>query len=122
MCALLLLVASAGSASAADLIGEYRAYISERDLFNSSGDRLTAPWQIIRQDRANYHRFGNADPDDQYDDFFASAENRAIMERMLMRGTISPSAARAVVDGDVFLRVRIYGRGTRGEFVNVEVE
>ena len=44
------------------------------------------------------------------------------MERMLMRGTISPSAARAVVDGDVFLRVRIYGRGTRGEFVNVEVE
>ena len=84
----------APSVAAAELVGEYRAYISQRDLYNSSGERLTEPWQIIRQDRANYHRFGIPDPNDQQDHFFASEENRAIVERMIQRGTISPQLVR----------------------------
>lgn len=61
-------------AAAQDLIEEYRAYISERDLHNSAGERLTRPWEIIRQDRANYHKFGVPDLDDYYDGFFAPGD------------------------------------------------
>lgn len=109
-------------AHAQEIIEEYRAYISQQDLYNSSGDRLTKPWEIIRQDRANYHRFGRGDSDDYYDSFFASEQNRAIAEDIIRRGRIEQSAGRNIVDGNVFVRVRIYGRGNRGESVAIVVE
>lgn len=117
----LTLIASTPSV-ADEIIEEYRACISQNDLHNSSGQRLTQPWEIIRQDRANYHRFGLADPDDYFDSFFASEKNREIVERMLMRGTITQSAGSDLVGGDVFVRVQIYGRGSRGNSVAVTVE
>jgi hypothetical protein len=120
--ALVLAAMSASPAFAQEIIEEYRAYISDNDLHNSSGDRLTKPWEIIRQDRANYHKFGRADADDYYDSFFALETNREIVERMLQRGRIEQTAGRDIVDGDVFVRVRIYGRGSRGEIVTVTVE
>ncbi|KFB10493.1 hypothetical protein [Nitratireductor basaltis] len=101
------------------LIDSYSAFIGERDLHNSSGERLTQPWQIIRQDRANYHRFGRRDSLDQTDSFFHSASNRAILEMMLRRGKISPQAAREILSGSTFVLVEIYGRGNRGEYVTV---
>jgi len=103
------------------LIEEYRAWIGRQDLFNSRGQRLTQPWQIIRQDRANYHRFGRADPGDEWDSFFASANNRERMERMLMQGQISPRAARAIVGGGVLINVQIFGRGSVGNSIRVTV-
>ena len=63
---LLLTVVAVGLSTAAakadGLIEEYNAYIGEEDLYNSYGERLSEPWQIIRQDRANYHRFGTSQP------------------------------------------------------------
>lgn len=112
----------ASPAHAQEIIEEYRAYISQQDLYNSSGDRLTKPWEIIRQDRANYHRFGRADPDDYYDSFFASEQNRAIAENIIRKGRIEDSAGRSLVDGNVFVRVQIYGRGNRGDSVRIFVE
>jgi len=103
------------------LLEDYRAWIGRQDLFNSRGQRLTQPWQIIRQDRANFHRFGRADPGDEWDSFFSSASNRDRMERMLMRGNISPSAARAIVGGGVLIQVEIFGRGTVGNAIRVTV-
>lgn len=103
------------------LIEEYRAWIGRQDLVNSRGQRLTQPWQIIRQDRANYHRFGRSDPGDQWDSFFASANNRERMERMLMQGQISPRAARAIVGGGVLINVQIFGRGSVGNSIRVTV-
>src|SRR3954471_13741890 len=43
------------------LLEEYVTYIGDFDLRNSSSVRLTQPWAIIRQDRANFHRYGQRD-------------------------------------------------------------
>lgn len=119
--AALLAAISAVPAAADELIGSYSAYIGEDDLYNSDGQRLTKPWQILRQDRANFHKFGISQRGDEDDDFFASAENRANMEYMVQHGTIARSAARALARGDVMVTVEIYGRGGTGDFVNVTV-
>ncbi|MDU8927261.1 hypothetical protein RXV86_07685 [Alisedimentitalea sp. MJ-SS2] len=110
------------SALSQELVGSYVAVIGNEDLYNSKGKRLTQPWQILRQDRANYHRFGIRHRGDTGDNFFSSIENRAIMERMVMNGHIDPGAARTLVNGysDSVL-VRIYGRGNRGDYVRVTV-
>lgn len=112
---------SLGWGNSPQLLDEYVAYIGVRDLRASDGVRLSQAWQIIRQDRANYHRFGVRDRGDESDSFFGSANNRAIMERMVRDGRMSPSAARAVVQGDVWVSVRIYGRGSVGQYVEVTV-
>lgn len=101
------------------LIESYVAYIGDDDLYNSQGVRLTEPWQIIRQDRANFHRFGLRDPGDENDSFFASSRNRAIMERMLANGRISRQAARDLVRGGALVLVEIYGSGSIGRYVVV---
>ena len=112
---------SLGWGSGPQLLDESVAYIGRSDLRSSEGVRLTQAWQVIRQDRANYHRFNVRDRGDQGDTFFGEAQNRAIMERMVRDGRMSPSAARAVVQGDVWITVRIYGRGSRGQSVEVTV-
>ena len=109
-------------AKAQQLLESYIAIIGPDDLYNSRGVRLTKPWQILRQDRANFHRFKIRDRGDEWDSFFASKNNRAIMERMVMRGFIDRRAAAILVNGrsDAVL-VRIYGRGGRGEYIEVTV-
>ena len=99
------------------LLDSYRAFLGPSDHFNSRGARLSQPWQIIRQDRANYHKFGVRDPGDGYDSFFGSVANRNRMEQMILHGTIDPGAARRIVNNNVWVRVDIYRN-----FVNVTVE
>lgn len=103
------------------LIGSYVAFIGQDDLYNSRGARLTKPWQVLRQDRANFHRFGVSQPGDQWDPFFGDIDNRAAMERMVMNGRIDPSAARALVNGGAMVSVEIHGSGSRGRSVSVTV-
>lgn len=112
---------SLGWGSGTRLQDEYIAYIGPHDLFASDGVRLTEAWQVIRQDRANYHRFRRRDRGDESDSFFASVENRAIMERMVRDGQMSLSAAQAIVRGGVWINVRVYGRGDTGQYVEVTV-
>ncbi|GHE98817.1 hypothetical protein GCM10016455_19460 [Aliiroseovarius zhejiangensis] len=108
-------------AQAQDLIGSYVAYIGQPDLFNSKGARLSQPWQILRQDRANFHRYGISQPGDEFDPFFGSIDNRAIMERMVMNGSIDPQAAKRLVQGGATVFVRIYGSGSTGTSLTVTV-
>jgi len=115
------LAAAPAVLSAQDLIGSYVAYIGQQDLYNSKGARLSAPWQVLRQDRANYHRFGISQPGDEWDPFFGAIDNRAAMERMIMNGYINPQAARDVMNGGAMVTVEIYGRGNTGTSVNVDV-
>ncbi len=68
------------------------------------------------------HRFGIVDPGDEGEAFFASANARAIMERMVMNGSIDPAAARRIAGGGVMVNVSICGRGSRGDYVDVMVE
>ncbi|SIO46101.1 hypothetical protein SAMN05444722_2307 [Rhodovulum sp. ES.010] len=109
------------AARAQTLLEDYVAVIGRQDLFNSRGVRLTEPWQILRQDRANVHRYGLRDPGDQGDAFFGDFQNRAIMERMLMQGWIAPAAARDIVAGGATVLVQVWGQGGRGAYVTVDV-
>lgn len=115
------LVAMAGPLAAQELIGSYVAYIGTDDLYNSKGARLSQPWQVLRQDRANYHKFGVAQSGDEWDPFFGDINNRAAMEQMIMQGGIEPGARANLMRGGATVFVRIYGYGNRGEYVNVTV-
>jgi hypothetical protein len=106
--------------SAQQLQESYRAQLSERDHFNSNGERLRSAAAIIRQDRANFHRFGIRDPADQSDVFFTDVNNRAGLEALLERGTSEPYAINRIVNGTPMVRVDIFS-GPRGPFVNVTV-
>ncbi len=119
-CAATLMV-STGAAHADELLESYDAYIGQDDLYNSSNERLTQPWQVIRQDRANVHRFGIRQPGDDIDSFFASARNRDLAERMIRSGRIEGSAARRILDGDVRISVEIW-RGAGGDYINISVD
>jgi hypothetical protein len=102
----------------AEQIGSYVARLSEGDHFNSSGQRLTSAAAIIRQDRANVHRYGKRDLDDENDTFFADEGNRAVLEQMLDRGRADPGVLSRIVNGTPRIRVDIY-RGVDGPFVRV---
>lgn len=110
---------SVTSANADRLLEAYTAYIGPHDLVNSSGQRLTQPWQIIRQDRANYHRFKLRDEWDENDAYFASADNRAAMENMIRRGSITREASSDIVNGGALIHVEIYGQGKTGSSVQI---
>lgn len=121
-----LAIAAAGlgvsaPAQAQDLLESYGAYISWADVHNSKGVRLWEPWQILRQDRANFHKFGIRDDVDDWDSFFSSYNNRATMEQMIMRGYIDPVAAQQIVNGDALIRVSIWGYNGVGQKVTVDV-
>ena len=116
-----VLAVSAGAARADELIESYGAYIGQDDLYNSGNERLTQPWQVIRQDRANVHRFGVRQPGDELDGFFASARNRELAERMIRSGRIDRQAARVLLDGDVRIHVEIW-RGAGGDYINISVD
>jgi hypothetical protein len=116
-----LIAGLATSATAQQEIGSYIAEIGAADLFNSEGQRLSAPWQVLRQDRANFHRFGISQAGDQWDPFFADANNRAAMEQMVMNGYMDPQAARDIMAGGATVVVTIFGSGGVGTYVNVDV-
>ena len=123
LAALALLAAPVLSApaQAQDLIGGYNAWIGDDDLYNSNGQRLTEPWQVLRQDRANVHRFGISQRGDESDGFFDSANNRAAMERLLARYPVGARARRAILRGGVEVQVRIYGSRGVGDYIEVDL-
>jgi len=59
----------------------YQARISERDHYNSRGARLKNLASVLRQDRANYYKYGG-DREDQSDRYFSAIRNRKAMERI----------------------------------------
>src|SRR3984885_8347770 len=105
-------------AQAQQLIGSYVALLAEADHFNSNGQRLTSAAAIIRQDRANFHRFGIKDPQDEDDAFFTDEGNRPALEQMLERGRADPGVISRIVNSTVLIRVDIY-RDASGLFIRV---
>jgi hypothetical protein len=112
-----LLLASALGTSAAkadDMLGSYVARISERDHQASDGFPLDSAAQMVRQDRANWHKFHRRDSDDEGDDWFRSNDDRADLQRMLERGgAMSSSTRRAIVNGEPLIQVDVYTRSVR---------
>lgn len=97
--------------SYSQLMESYVARIGPNDHFNSNGERLKNAAQIIRQDRANYHKFGKTDSDDQGDSFFGIEGNRKILENMLSRGSITPEAKYMIINENPLIEVKIYSQG-----------
>jgi hypothetical protein len=121
-CILVLAIAIAACApsmaQAQQVIASYVARLSAADHFNSNGERLTSAAAIIRQDRANFHRFGVRDPEDESDPFFADQDNRAALEQMLERGRAAPGVIDRVVNGTPLVRVEVHRSGS-GPFIVV---
>lgn len=86
----------------------YSARLSAADHYNSNGERLRTAAAILRQDRANFHRFGVRDPDDDPDRFFASADNRARLERMIASGFLDRRTERLILDDTPRVIVEIW--------------
>lgn len=103
------------------MIESYTAFISDNDRFNSNGEALGNPAAIIRQDRANFHKLGMRDPQDQGDNFFKNANNRSTLEQMLNSGKISKQTKNAIMNGRVFVTVSIFKKSNGGHYVNVVV-
>lgn len=110
-----------GQSHSQQLIESYGAYIGEDDLYNSKGARLTQAWQIIRQDRANFHRFGRIQPGDEGDSFFGEIENRTALETMLRRGSMSMETAQKIGSGYVQIFVDLYGSQNRIAYIDVSI-
>ena len=97
------------AAQADDLLGSYVARISERDHQASDGYALDNAAQMVRQDRANWHKFHRRDSDDEADVCFRTNDQRAALERMLKRsGAMSASTRRAIVNGEPLIQVDVY--------------
>ena len=90
------------------LLESYTARLSSEDHFNSNGERLKSVAAIIRQDRANYHKFNIRDKEDQFDSVFVDKDNRDRLEAMLNRGFISNAAKDSVINGTPVIFVKIY--------------
>jgi hypothetical protein len=116
-----LLIFMASGAHADQLLEQYVAVLSGQDHFNSNGDRLTEAAAIIRQDRANYHKYGKRDQGDSGDSYFSSVRNRELLEQMLNRGKSSPSAINSIVNGTPTILVRIFRSDSGQDYVNVSI-
>lgn len=87
-----------------ELVVTYIADISVSDTHNSKGVKLSSAGQVLRQDRANFHKYGAGGSLDTYDAFFGKSANRGILEtaRLLTYcNTDFSSLARSIVQGNV---------------------
>ncbi|MCO5146348.1 MAG: hypothetical protein M9895_09245 [Aquamicrobium sp.] len=107
-------LSTAGPAMADQFLGSYVARISGADHHASDGYPLDTAAQMVRQDRANFHKFGVRDPEDDGDPWFRSASSRARFEQMLNRsGAISSAARRAIANGQPLIEVDVYRNSVR---------
>lgn len=104
---LLLPILSIAQDDLSDIIHQvYKARISEKDHFSSSGQRLNTAAAIVRQDRANFHVFNIKDAEDESDEIFKDKEARSYMEKMLSMSNITE---KAILNGTPVIKVKIVG-------------
>ncbi len=90
------------------MLADYTARISAQDKVNSAGERLTTVGAVLRQDRANFHRFDQPDEEDQADEHFTNTDERARFERLLSRGIVRPDTARQIINGTPLVHVTFF--------------
>jgi len=91
-----------------DPIGVYQTMISPQDTVSSSGNRLRSVGAILRQDRANMHRFGRSDAGDGHENVFLSSASRALIPGWLNNGYVDASTAAAIRSGRAYVTVYVY--------------
>lgn len=102
-------------AMAQDLVQSYVAHLSARDHRASDGYKLTSVAEILRQDRANYHKFGKRDADDESDDFFSTVDGREAMQHLVAVGDIDENVKRAILNGTPRVLVSLYESSRNGK-------
>lgn len=112
---------SAPSALADSFIETYVAHLSNRDHFNSNGKRLRTAAAILRQDRANVHRFGRRDEGDERDGLFHLIHNREVFEQLIERGSADPAAINAIVNGTPYVRVTVFKNSAGYRYLKIDV-
>lgn len=109
--------------SNAGYLCSYYAHISENDKYNSSGKSVVNGYNkasaaaILRQDRANFYKFGNRDYGDTGDCVMQSAQQRAKLESYLRNGTATSYAIRQIIDGNPTIKVDLYT-----DYISVSVD
>ena len=98
------------AAIAESLIVEYYATLTPSDTYNSRGAPLNDVCAIVRQDRANVHKFGNPDGD-RPDDFFTSPDRRAMITGKCVYDRSHHTVERIRNQVIGFVLVRVYGSG-----------
>lgn len=78
-----------------EYLTDYETFISPKDFRNSKGELFTKVSEVIQQDRANAHKFGNPDGDD-LDAYFTTADRRSEIPEMLAYGEIAPSILNSI--------------------------
>ncbi|TIS54403.1 MAG: hypothetical protein E5W91_26970 [Mesorhizobium sp.] len=102
------------AAHADEMLGSYVARISDRDHHASDGYELDNAADMVRQDRANWHKFHRRDSDDENDVWFRTNGQRAGLQRRLERGgSMSASTRRAIVNGEPLIQVDVYSHSVR---------
>ena len=103
----------------------YEARLSAQDHTSSGGAKLSDVASILRQDRANYHKFKKRDADDQTDDFFSSAKNRELIESYFKNvysgNPMSAKDKQAILSGTPLVRVSLVDGIENEKFLSVEV-
>ncbi|BCH26204.1 hypothetical protein MesoLjLc_61180 [Mesorhizobium sp. L-8-10] len=103
-----------GLASGDTLLGSYVARISANDHQASDGYPLDTAARMVRQDRANWHKFGSGDIEDEHDPWFGSAQARVRFEVMLNKSSAMTDATRrAIVRGEPVVEVQVYRQSVR---------
>jgi hypothetical protein len=101
------------------IVSSYKAYLSDQDHFSSTGSRLGNAAAIIRQDRANFHKFAQRDAQDEGDDFFSSPSNRAALEQMLNNGSMDPIVGKKIINGNPLVVVRVVRTSIGNYYIQV---
>lgn len=104
---ILLSVSFAAPIAAAEIT--YTAYLSRKDRYNSNGERLTSVADILRQDRANFHK-GKGDRADEDDGgIFSTAAGRSKFDSYSI--VLEALDAADLIDGvQKGIMVRVVGR------------
>ncbi len=114
LCVAALLVAGLTTPALAQgsVTESYCAYLSTADHYNSKGARLTSAAQVIRQDRANFHRFNLRDDADDWDSLFADANNRGRLEKLMNAALKNDPLGDYIVNNDVIVCFDIIDGGS----------
>jgi len=111
--------------SAQDFSANYVTRLSSKDHHNSSGAKLASVADILRQDRANYHKFKKRDKEDQTDRFFTNAKNRGLLTKyynlVYKERPMSKQDKKAILSGTPLVRVSLVDGVQGKKYLSVEI-
>jgi hypothetical protein len=107
--------------SAAEETITYQARIGAQDHCSSRGHALSSAADILRQDRANRHKFERFDDADGNEDWLRDERQRQALQELADRPeSIGPTLREKIVGGTPLLRVTLHRQ--QGQLTRMEVE